>query len=161
MAVNPIDLFTPKPRFSWKFGAYPGFRQKAYRIAVAEFQRKAERGAYDLWDSGFVARAGTLRSNTGEGNSVPDRRVSGNALPKTSGENARKAKSPLSRSRCCPLKTGRDRGSRLPIIFRDARSTGAVPLSYRRRRSAVHAHTFAASAITSCISTAQRSGSLC
>lgn len=54
-AVNPIDLFTPKPRFSWKFGAYPGFRQKAYRIAVASSREKAERGAYDLWDSGFVA----------------------------------------------------------------------------------------------------------
>ena len=53
-AVDPINLFTKKPRFSWKYEAYIGFRQKTYRIAVSSTLEKLEKGDYDLWDSGIV-----------------------------------------------------------------------------------------------------------
>ncbi len=54
-AENPIGLFTEKPRFSWKFHAYPGFFQKEYRLTVASSRENLEKGIYDLWDSGLVA----------------------------------------------------------------------------------------------------------
>ncbi len=53
-AVNPINLFTDTPRFSWKLQAYPDFRQKSYRIVVATTKENLQKGTYDLWDSGAV-----------------------------------------------------------------------------------------------------------
>ena len=53
-AVNPINLFTQKPRFSWKYDAYDGFCQKSYRIAVSSTREKLLANEYDLWDSGVV-----------------------------------------------------------------------------------------------------------
>ena len=53
-AVNPINLFTKKPRFSWKLDAYDGFCQKNYRVVVSSTLEKLNSGEYDLWDSGIV-----------------------------------------------------------------------------------------------------------
>lgn len=53
-AENPINLFTKRPRFSWKFDAYDGFCQKYYRIVVSSTKEKLQTGDYDLWDSGRV-----------------------------------------------------------------------------------------------------------
>ena len=50
-AENPINVFTRTPRFSWRFEAYPGFRQRSYRVTVSSSLEALESGIYDMWDS--------------------------------------------------------------------------------------------------------------